>query len=194
MHIITYFPLLILLYFSLKFLLKFIDENIVSLKEQIKLQSIESGILSIKDIQKDNYERFIKIIKLYLSTHNYENIIFEENSSPELTNITAILNNESVYISCLQNNMTENPIDDNDFTLTTKEDVQMFLGRMLQNNCKKGLLINNTTYSESAKEFVKVSSKNIDLEIKLVDGYELTKAARLYKNYIISKEAKNEFR
>ena len=74
MHIVTYMPLLILFYFSLKLLLKFINENIISLKEQIKLQSIESGILSIKDIQKDNYERFIKAIKLYLSTHNYENI------------------------------------------------------------------------------------------------------------------------
>ena len=195
MNFITYFPLLILFYFSLKLLLRFIDENIISLKEQIKLRDVENGFLSIKDIQKNNYDRFIKAINLYLSSHNYENIIFEENNTPELTNLTGILNSENIYISCIQNDLIDKSVNlDNNLILTSKEDIQMFLGRMLKNNCKKGLLITNTAFSEGAKDFVNLNNKNTDNEIKLIDGYELTKSIRIYKNYMINKEGKNEAR
>lgn len=195
MNFITYFPLLILFYFSLKLLLRFIDENIISLKEQIKLRDVENGFLSIKDIQKNNYDRFIKAINLYLSSHNYENIIFEENNTPELTNLTGILNSENIYISCIQNDLIDKSVNlDNNLILISKEDIQMFLGRMLKNNCKKGLLITNTAFSESAKDFVNLNNKNTDNEIKLIDGYELTKSIRIYKNYMINKEGKNEAR
>ena len=39
-----------------------------------------------------------------------------------------------------------------------------------------------------------LNNKNTDNEIKLIDGYELTKSIRIYKNYMINKEGKNEAR
>ncbi|MEG1066955.1 MAG: hypothetical protein RSD85_05320, partial [Erysipelotrichaceae bacterium] len=110
MNFITYLPLFILIYVSLKLLLKFIEENIISLKEQITEDKIDKGIISIKDLQKNNYDRFLKYIKLYLSTHSYENIIIFKDNSPELTNLKGVLNNENIYISCIQNDII---IDDN---------------------------------------------------------------------------------
>ncbi len=193
MNLLKYTPFFILIYFSLKLLSKFIEENIISLKEQISEKKIENGILSIKDLQKNNYDRFLKAIKFYLSTHNYENIIIFKDNSPELTNLKGILTEDNVYITCIQNDMINDSDNDGIFTFTTKKEVESFLGRMITNDCKKGLLINNTSFSEDARDFVRILNNSSNYEIKLVDGYELTKSIRLYKNCNIELEVSNEF-
>lgn len=193
MNLLKYTPFFILIYFSLRLLSKFIEENILSLKEQISEEKIEKGILSIKDLQKNNYDRFLKAIKLYLSTHNYENIIIFKDNTPELTNLKGILAGDNIYITCIQNILGNDSDNENISTLTTKRDIESFLGRMIINDCKKGLFINNTSYSDDARDFVRVLNTSSKYEIKLIDGYELTKSIRLYKNYNIELEVSNEF-
>lgn len=193
MSLLKYTPFIILIYFSLKLLSKFIEENIISLKEQISNEKIEKGILSIKDLQQSNYDRFLKAIKFYLSTHNYENIIIFKDNSPELTNLKGILNGENIYLTCIQNETATDSTNETLFTLTTKKDIESFLGRMTSNGCKKGILINNSSFSEDACNFVRELNESSNYEIKLVDGYELTKSIRLYKNCNIELEVSNEF-
>lgn len=193
MNLLKYAPFFILIYFSLKLLSKFIEENIISLKDQISKEKIEKGILSIKDLQKNNYDKFLKAIKLYLSIHNYENIVIFNDNTPELTNLKGILTKDNIYISCIQNDIGNTSDNEDISTFNTKKDIESFLGRMVANNCKKGLLINNTSYSEDARNFVKILNSSSNYEIKLVDGYELTKAIRMYKNFNIELEVSNEF-
>lgn len=193
MNLLKYTPFFILIYFSLRLLSKFIEENIISLKEQISDEKIERGILSIKDLQKNNYDRFLKAIKFYLSTHNYENIIIFKDNTPELTNLKGILNGDNIYITCVQNILENDSNNESISPLTTKKDIESFLGRMITNDCKKGLFINNTSYSADVRDFVRTLNTSSDFEVKLIDGYELTKSIRLYKNCNMELEVSNDF-
>ena len=193
MNLLKYIPFFILIYFSLKLLSRFIEENIISIKEKISEEKFEKSILSIKDLQKNNYDKFLKAINLYLSTHNYENIIIFNNNTPELTNIKGVLSGENIYITCIQNDIGNDLDNLNISTSTTKKHVESLLGRMIINNCKKGILINNTSFSDDARDFIKSLNSSTDFEIKLIDGYELTKTIRLYKNWSIELEVNNEF-
>lgn len=187
MIITKYIPFIILLFFLLKYLLKFLENKILLLNSKIEILKIESGMLSINDLQEDNYKLFIDTISLYLLTHGYQDIKFFDNKSSELTNIKGKLNKENVLISCIQNktlNKDEN--NDGNWQLTTEKDIQCLLARMHQNQCRKGLLINNSTFNKDSIEFVdKYNNRNTGFEIKIVDGYELARAARNYKNLII---------
>lgn len=193
MNLLKYIPFFILIYFSLKLLSRFIEENIISIKEKISEEKFEKSILSIKDLQKNNYDKFLKAINLYLSTHNYENIIIFNDNTPELTNIKGVLSGENIYITCIQNDIGNDLDNLNIPTSTTKKHVESLLGRMIINNCKKGILINNTSFSDDARDFIKSLNSSTDFEIKLIDGYELTKTIRLYKNWSIELEVNNEF-
>lgn len=190
MNTFKYIPIFILLFFSLKYLLAFLENNISLLKNKIELFKIENGMLSINDLQKDNYTRFIDTVNLYLSTHGYENIKIFHNGTWQLTNIQGTLNKENVLISCVQNLKCDNDKGNNDnWQLTSKIDIQCLLARMYEHNCKKGILINNSTFTKDAIDFVdNYNIKRAGFEIKIVDGYELTRATRNYKNFIV-KEA-----
>lgn len=188
-------PLTVLLYFSLKFLIKFIDENIIALQEKLELLKIEKGMISIKDLQKDNYVRFIKTVHLYLSTHGYENIELLPNGNSELTSFVGILNKEKIYISCTQNDMLGTLAKDEDkWNHTGRPESQRFLARMISNNCTKGIFINNSMFTIDAINFVEnLNHSNNNCEIKLVDGYELTRAIRSYNNYNLKEDINYEF-
>src|SRR5699024_10641314 len=103
-----------------------------------------------------------------------------------LTNFKTSLNNEDVFISCIENDLLgKYPYDEDNWKLTGIPDVQSFLGRLLINKCKKGILITNTSFSDKAIEFTKnFNNKNTGMEIKLIDGYELTKSIRNHSYYI----------
>ena len=189
MNSIKYLPLIILLLFTLKFLISYIEKSTIDLNKKETEKQIKLGLLSIKDLQKNNYNIFIKIINIYLNILGFkENIIFP-NGNSRLTNFKSSLNNEDVFISCIQNNLLgETPADEDNWELTDKSAVQSFLGRILINNCKKGILITNSSFSNGAIEFANdFNNQNRGIEIKLIDGYELTKSIR-NDNYYITKE------
>ena len=190
MNSFKYMPIFILLFFSLKYLLKFLEKKLSSLKIRLETYKIENGMLSINDLQNSNYTRFINTINLYLSTHGYDSINIFANGNFELTNIQATLSKEKVLISCIQNSKLDEDKDNSDnWQATTKIEVQCLIARMHEYGCKKGLLIINSIFSKDAIDFVDIyNNKNLNSEIKLVDGYELTRATRNYKNYIL-KEA-----
>ncbi|MBM6820211.1 restriction endonuclease [Clostridium saudiense] len=189
MNSIKYLPLIILLFFTLKFLISYIEKSTIDLNKKETEKQIKLGLLSIKDLQKNNYTTFIKIINVYLNILGFKENILLSNGDSNLTNFKASLNNEDVFISCIQNNLLgKTPDDEDNWELTGRPAVQSFLGRLLINNCKKGILITNSSFSNQAIKFANdFNNQNRGIEIKLIDGYELTKSIRNH-NYYITKE------
>ncbi|CAM2077206.1 MULTISPECIES: restriction endonuclease [Clostridia] len=189
MSYIKYLPLIILLFFTLKFLISYVEKSTIDLNKKETEKQIKLGLLSIKDLQKDNYTTFIKIINVYLNILGFKENILLPNGDSNLTNFKASLNNEDVFISCIQNNLLgKTPDDEDNWELTGRPAVQSFLGRLLINNCKKGILITNSSFSNQAIKFANdFNNQNHGVEIKLIDGYELTKSIRNH-NYYITKE------
>ena len=66
MNFIKYLPVTILLFFALKFLISYIEKSTIDLNKKEIENQIKFGVLSIKDLQKSNYDAFIKIINIYL--------------------------------------------------------------------------------------------------------------------------------
>lgn len=189
MSYIKYLPLIILLFFTLKFLISYIEKSTIDLNKKETEKQIKLGLLSIKDLQKNNYTTFIKIINVYLNILGFKENILLPNGDSNLTNFKASLNNEDVFISCIQNNLLgKTPEEEDNWELTGRPAVQSFLGRLLINNCKKGILITNSSFSNQAIKFTNdFNNQNRGIEIKLIDGYELTKSIRNH-NYYITKE------
>lgn len=189
MNSIKYLPLIILLFFTLKFLISYIEKSTIDLNKKETEKQIKLGLLSIKDLQKNNYTTFIKIINVYLNILGFKENILLSNGDSNLTNFKASLNNEDVFISCIQNNLLgKTPEEEDNWELTGRPAVQSFLGRLLINNCKKGILITNSSFSNQAIKFANdFNNQNRGIEIKLIDGYELTKSIRNH-NYYITKE------
>ena len=189
MGFIKFLPLIILLLFSLKFLISYVEKATLALNKKEFEKQIKTGVLSIKDLQKNNYDTFVKIINIYLDILGFKEITLLPNGNSGLTNFKSSLNNENVFISCIQNDLLgETPKDEDKWELTDRPDVQSFLGRIIINDCKKGILITNSTFSNKAIEFINdFNNQNIGIEIKLIDGYELTKSIRNH-NYYIMKE------
>ena len=189
MNSIKYLPLIILLFFTLKFLISYIQKSTIDLNKKETEKQIKLGLLSIKDLQKNNYTTFIKIINVYLNILGFKENILLPNGDSNLTNFKASLNNEDVFISCIQNNLLgKTPEEEDNWELTGRPGVQSFLGRLIINNCKKGILITNSSFSNQAIKFANdFNNQNRGVEIKLIDGYELTKSIRNH-NYYITKE------
>ena len=64
---------------------------------------------------------------------------------------------------------------------------------MVINDCKKGIIITNSSFSNEAIKFINnFNNKNQENQIKLIDGYELTKTIRNHKFYIMKEGLMNE--
>ena len=178
----------------IKLLISYVEKLSISLNDKIIKSQIELGLLSIKDFQKDNYETFIKIIKIYLDILGFKNISPLNSDDNKLTDFKCISNTDSILVSCAQNSLYgKEAKDEDDWETTGRPEIQSFLARMYINDCKKGIFITNSYFSDLAIEFVdNFNNKNQDVEIKLINGYELTKSIRNHKYYILKEELLNE--
>ena len=137
---------------------------------------------------------FPKIIKIYLDILGFKNISPLNSDDNKLTDFKCISNTDSILVSCAQNSLYgKEAKDEDDWETTGRPEIQSFLARMYINDCKKGIFITNSYFSDLAIEFVdNFNNKNQDVEIKLINGYELTKSIRNHKYYILKKELLNE--
>ena len=74
MGFFRYILFILFLALFIKLLISYVEKLSISLNDKIIKSQIELGLLSIKDFQKDNYETFIKIIKIYLDILGFKNI------------------------------------------------------------------------------------------------------------------------
>lgn len=194
MGFFRYILFILFLALFIKLLISYIEKLIIYLNDKIIKSQIELGLLSIKDFQKDNYETFIKIIKIYLDILGFKSISPLNSDNNKLTNFKCISNTDSILVSCAQNSLYgKEAKDEDDWETTGRPEIQSFLARMYINDCKKGIFITNSYFSDLAIEFVdNFNNKNQDVEIKLINGYELTKSIRNHKYYILKEELLNE--
>lgn len=194
MGFFRYILFILFLALFIKLLISYVEKLSISLNDKIIKSQIELGLLSIKDFQKDNYETFIKIIKIYLDILGFKNISLLNSDDNKLTDFKCISNTDSILVSCAQNSLYgKEAKDEDDWETTGRPEIQSFLARMYINDCKKGIFITNSYFSDLAIEFVdNFNNKNQDVEIKLINGYELTKSIRNHKYYILKKELLNE--
>lgn len=196
MGFFRYILFILFLALFIKLLISYVEKLSISLNYKIIKSQIELGLLSIKDFQKDNYETFIKIIKIYLDILGFKNISPLNSDDNKLTDFKCISNTDSILISCAQNSLYgKEAKDEDDWETTGRPEIQSFLARMYINDCKKGIFITNSYFSDLAIEFVdNFNNKNQDVEIKLINGYELTKSIRNHKYYILKEELLNEIK
>ncbi len=194
MGFFRYILFILFLALFIKLLISYMAKLNISLNDKIIKSQIELGLLSIKDFQKDNYETFIKIIKIYLDILGLKNISPLNSDNNKLTDFKCISNTDSILVSCAQNSLYgKEAKDEDDWETTGRPEIQSFLARMYINDCKKGIFITNSYFSDLAIEFVdNFNNKNQDVEIKLINGYELTKSIRNHKYYILKEELLNE--
>ena len=194
MGFFRYILFILFLALFIKLLISYIEKLIIYLNDKIIKSQIELGLLSIKDFQKDNYETFIKIIKIYLDILGFKNISPLNSDDNNLTDFKCISNTDSILVSCAQNSLYgKEAKDEDDWETTGRPEIQSFLARMYINDCKKGIFITNSYFSDLAIEFVdNFNNKNQDVEIKLINGYELTKSIRNHKYYILKEDLLNE--
>ena len=194
MGFFRYILFMLFLALFIKLLISYVEKLSISLNDKIIKSQIELGLLSIKDFQKDNYETFIKIIKIYLDILGFKNISPLNSDDNKLTDFKCISNTDSILVSCAQNSLYgKEAKDEDDWETTGRPEIQSFLARMYINDCKKGIFITNSYFSDLAIEFVdNFNNKNQDVEIKLINGYELTKSIRNHKYYILKEELLNE--
>lgn len=194
MGFFRYILFILFLALFIKLLISYVEKISISLNDKIIKSQIELGLLSIKDFQKDNYETFIKIIKIYLDILGFKNISPLNSDDNKLTDFKCISNTDSILVSCAQNSLYgKEAKDEDDWETTGRPEIQSFLARMYINDCKKGIFITNSYFSDLAIEFVdNFNNKNQDVEIKLINGYELTKSIRNHKYYILKEELLNE--
>ena len=194
MGFFRYILFILFLALFIKLLISYVEKLSISLNYKIIKSQIELGLLSIKDFQKDNYETFIKIIKIYLDILGFKNISPLNSDNNKLTDFKCISNTDSILVSCAQNSLYgKEAKDEDDWETTGRPEIQSFLARMYINDCKKGIFITNSYFSDLAIEFVdNFNNKNQDVEIKLINGYELTKSIRNHKYYILKEELLNE--
>lgn len=196
MGFFRYILFILFLALFIKLLISYVEKLSISLNYKIIKSQIELGLLSIKDFQKDNYETFIKIIKIYLDILGFKNISPLNSDDNKLTDFKCISNTDSILVSCAQNSLYgKEAKDEDDWETTGRPEIQSFLARMYINDCKKGIFITNSYFSDLAIEFVdNFNNKNQDVEIKLINGYELTKSIRNHKYYILKEELLNEIK
>ena len=194
MGFFRYILFILFLALFIKLLISYVEKLSISLNDKIIKSQIELGLLSIKDFQKDNYETFIKIIKIYLDILGFKNISLLNSDDNKLTDFKCISNTDSILVSCAQNSLYgKEAKDEDDWETTGRPEIQSFLARMYIKDCKKGIFITNSYFSDLAIEFVdNFNNKNQDVEIKLINGYELTKSIRNHKYYILKEELLNE--
>lgn len=194
MEFFRYILFILFLALFIKLLISYMAKLNISLNDKIIKSQIELGLLSIKDFQKDNYETFIKIIKIYLDILGLKNISPLNSDNNKLTDFKCISNTDSILVSCAQNSLYgKEAKDEDDWETTGRPEIQSFLARMYINDCKKGIFITNSYFSDLAIEFVdNFNNKNQDVEIKLINGYQLTKSIRNHKYYILKEELLNE--
>ena len=194
MGFFRYILFILFLALFIKLLISYVEKLSISLNDKIIKSQIELGLLSIKDFQKDNYETFIKIIKIYLDILGFKNISPLNSDDNNLTDFKCISNTDSILVSCAQNSLYgKEAKDEDDWETTGRPEIQSFLARMYINDCKKGIFITNSYFSDLAIEFVdNFNNKNQDVEIKLINGYELTKSIRNHKYYILKEDLLNE--
>lgn len=173
---------IIIFWFLLKLLIKLINRLTIYIRTNTEKNKSDKGIISIKDLQLKDYDRFLESINFYLYCNFYDNISFKKQVDVYITECTATLNTEPIYIYCIQNEMKSDSEDEDNWTETDISTLKIFVANLLSSGMKKALVINNSSFTNDAIEYMyKVNHSDFKLNVTLMDGYDFTRLLRSYK-------------
>lgn len=182
--IIIIFIVLIILNQLVKFLLHYYTDTKKKRKAFYNLINRDVLIQGLTD------KSFLKWCGKLLTSLQFKNITFLNDFYPGSVNIIAYYENEKVYISSKlygyendfmlhENSTFEDYNLPKKYKHITKNDIQIFLGSMIHDNVKKGIIMTTGDISQESLDFLEVLPKEYNIE--LIDGQSLVSTYLSYR-------------
>ena len=180
------FLIYLMVFFSLLFFIKIVN-YLLQLKQhaitkEINTMQKSKGFLSIKDLIGIDSCNLLSLVNTYLSKKGYKDIRVLKDSDISNPSLTCSLNEDNIYISLISYHKKESDS-------TNKPWLDIFIANMVKHQCKKGILFTNSVFNTDYIKAVNAFNNNSSFEIKLIDGYELSRFIRNL-NTLTSKEGK----
>ena len=153
-----------------------------SIIKEINDMQKSKGFLSIKDLMDIDSCNLLSLVNTYLSKKGYKDIRVLKDSDISNPSLTCSLNEDNIYISLISYHKKESDS-------TNKPWLDIFIANMVKHQCKKGILFTNSVFNTDYIKAVNAFNNNSSFEIKLIDGYELSRFIRNL-NTLTSKEGK----
>ena len=178
------FLIYLMVFFSLLFFIKIVN-YLLQLKQhaitkEINTMQKSKWFLSIKDLIGIDSCNLLSLVNTYLSKKGYKDIRVLKDSDISNPSLTCSLNEDNIYISLISYHKKESDS-------TNKPWLDILL--LIKHQCKKGILFTNSVFNTDYIKAVNAFNNNSSFEIKLIDGYELSRFIRNL-NTLTSKEGK----
>lgn len=183
MELVKLLLLIMVIGFFIKLLNRMLLYVIKNVKVDIKNKRLKYGIISRKDLVGCNTNEFEDLCREYVNTSKgiKNTTVLSEQSKGGVD----IIGNEYgglTYIRCILKNMKESKegnYSDDVWEEIDKEELENFLGRMIQDGVKKGIVITNSDFSKEALEFISILNSNSKkYHIEAIDGYTFLEGVR----------------
>lgn len=163
----------LIIYFILKLAEKLITNFSYNLSKTVVQDKINYGIVSKVDLGKITNSKFIIWCEnLIQKAFKYSNLHITSFSHESIINMTAIKNDERVYISVLQCRYKENEDElEEGFMEIDCTKIKELVGTMEHDNVRNAIIITNNSFSKEAISYV--NSLPVDYQIKLMDSSKI---------------------
>lgn len=167
------FLMLMLILISIKVLNMLISPLQSRINNEFKQQRLKFGLISrsfLSNLNKYEFEDFCRYFLLFNGYNDIFNI--SEDFNGGLSLVCSNSNGNRVYVSCVKSEHKNDNIDDV-YSIVGIEELQKFVGLMLCDGVKEGIVLANGNFSNDAIKFThKLSQK---YKIQLIDGISLSK-------------------
>ncbi|KYH29220.1 MULTISPECIES: restriction endonuclease [Clostridium] len=143
------------------------------IKKRFKQETAIYGLISRYFLSHLSESEFEEYCSYLLNNMGYFNIVpISEDFIGGLSLICNKSSNSKIYVSCIKSPYKENNTDDK-YAIVGRPELQKFIGIMVHDKVKKGIVITTGDFSDHAIEYVNHLSSEYD--IKLINGIELSK-------------------
>lgn len=183
MELVKLLLLLMVIGFFIKLLNRMLMYIIKNVNIEIKNKRLKYGILSRKDIAECNINEFEDLCREYVNvSKGIKNTTLLSEQSKGGVDIIGNEYGGLTYIRCVLKNMKESKegiYSDEAWEEIDREELENFLGRMIQDGVKKGIVITNSDFSKEALEFISILNSNSKkYYIEAIDGYTFLEGVR----------------
>ncbi|MFU0824666.1 restriction endonuclease [Clostridium sp.] len=143
------------------------------IKNRFKQEMAVYGLISryfLSNLSQNEFEEYCSYL---LNNIGYSNIMpISEDFTGGLSLVCNKSSNSKIYVSCVKSPYKENNTDDN-YAIVGRPELQKFIGIMVHDKVKKGIVITTGDFSDYAIEYV--NHLPLEYDIKLINGIELSK-------------------
>lgn len=178
MNLLTIISYFIYVFIFLKLGILIFEKLNKFLENEIFNRRLELGILSIQDLYKFGFDKFLSLSEVYLEDLGFKNLT---TASIDYKNVdfTCDFKGEKVYVQCILDNVVDVKNGDEEIYSIGAPKVQKMLGQMVHDGVKYGIIITNGCCSNESLDFAE--HQDGEHKVLLVDGYHFTKGIRTLK-------------